>query len=70
LKRDEYYVRMAVAWYFATALTWQYEAALPYIENHRLSPWIHQKTIQKAVESYRIMPEQKAYLRTIRRKNP
>ena len=68
LKRDEYYVRMAVAWYFATALTWQYEAALPYIENHRLSPWIHQKTIQKAVESYRIPDDRKNYLKTLRGK--
>ena len=67
---NEYYVNMMIAWYFATALAYQYEAAIPYLESHTLSVWVHNKTIQKAVESYRIMPEQKAYLRTIRRKNP
>lgn len=64
VRSDEYYVRMMVAWYFATALAKQYDAALPYIEQHRLDPWTHNKTIQKAAESYRITPEQKAYLRT------
>ena len=69
VSHDDYYVRMAVAWYFATALTWQYEAALPYLEQHRLSPWIHQKTIQKAIESYRIPEERKDYLKTLRLKS-
>ena len=66
LRRDEYYVKMMVAWYFATALAKQYQAALPYVEEHRLDRWTHNKTIQKAVESYRITPEQKAYLRSLR----
>ena len=57
---------MMIAWYFATALAKQYEAALPFIENHRLDVWTHNKTIQKAVESYRISPEQKAYLRELK----
>lgn len=65
---EEYYINMMIAWYFATALAKQYEAALPYIEQQKLDVWIHNKTIQKAVESYRITPEQKAYLRTLRRK--
>lgn len=65
---DEYYVKMMVAWYFATALAKQYEAALPYLQQQRLERWTHNKTIQKAVESYRITEEQKAYLRTLRRK--
>ena len=65
---DEYYVKMMVAWYFATALAKQYEASLPYLEEKRLDQWTHNKTIQKAVESYRITPEQKSYLRTLRRK--
>lgn len=65
---EEYYINMMIAWYFATALAKQYEAAIPYIEQQKLDVWIHNKTIQKAVESYRITPEQKAYLRTLRRK--
>lgn len=62
LTEEDYYVRMVVAWYFATALAKQYTAALPYITQIRLPLWTHNKAIQKAVESYRITPEQKAYL--------
>lgn len=62
----EYYVNMMIAWYFATALAKQYEAVLPYLQNGVLSRWVHNKTIQKAVESYRITPEQKDYLRSLR----
>lgn len=65
---EDYYVRMMVAWYFATALAKQYDDVLPYIQNFRLEKWIHNKCIQKAVESYRITPEQKAILRTFRLK--
>ena len=68
IRSEEYYVRMMVAWYFATALAKQYDAALPFLEQGRLDDWTHQKTIQKAVESYRITPEQKTYLKTLRRK--
>ena len=68
VKSEEYYVNMMVAWYFATALAKQYEAVIPFIENNKLDKWIHNKTIQKAVESYRITPEQKAYLKTLKRK--
>lgn len=64
----DYYVKMMVAWFFATALAKQYEAALPYLEQERLPVWVHNKTIQKAVESYRITPEQKIYLRSLRKK--
>ena len=66
LRSEEYYVNMMSAWYFATALAKQYEAVLPYIENHRLDDWTHRKAIQKALESYRITPEQKEYLRTLK----
>ena len=66
VRREEYYVRMMVAWYFATALAKQYDTALPYLEQRRLERWTHNKTIQKAVESYRISPEQKAELRSLR----
>ncbi len=65
---DNYYVNMMIAWYFATALAKQYDAVLPYLEERRLERWTHNKTIQKAVESYRITEEQKAYLKTLRRK--
>lgn len=66
VKSEEYYINMMIAWYFATALAKQYEAALPYIENRRLERWTHNKTIQKAVESYRITDRQKAYLKTLK----
>ncbi len=66
VQSSEYYVNMMVAWYFATALAKQYEAALPYLEARRLEPWTHNKAIQKAVESYRITEEQKGYLRSLK----
>lgn len=66
VQSEEYYVNMMIAWYFATALAKQWETILPYLEEHRLSPWIHQKTIQKAVESYRITKEKKIYLKGLR----
>ena len=68
LRSEEYYVNMVIAWYFATALAKQYEAALPYLEQQRLDCWTHNKAIQKAVESYRISDEQKTYLKTLKRK--
>lgn len=64
--REEYYIQMMQAWYFATALVKQYESILPYLLERRLNTWVHNKTIQKAVESYRIMPEQKVYLKTLK----
>jgi len=64
VRSQEYYINMMVAWYFATALAKQYDAALPYIEQKKLPAWTHNKTIQKAVESYRITDGQKTYLRT------
>ena len=66
LRSDEYYVNMMIAWYFATALAKQYEAALPYLQDRRLTPWTHNKAIQKAVESYRITPDQKEYLKSLK----
>ena len=67
VKSEEYYVNMMVAWYFATALAKQYNSILPYIEKDILPIWVHNKTIHKAVESYRITKEQKAYLKTLKR---
>jgi len=63
---EHYYVQMAAAWYFATALAFQYPAVLPLLQEHRLHKWVHNKTIQKAVESYRITPAQKEELRALR----
>lgn len=68
VRSEEYYVNMMIAWYFATALAKQYETILPYIEEQRLDTWTHNKAIQKAIESYRITDEQKAYLRTLKKK--
>ena len=68
LRTEEYYINMAVAWLFAEALAKQYDAALPYLLDHRLDPWTHNKAIQKAVESRRISDETKAYLKTLKRK--
>lgn len=64
--RKEYYINMAVAWYFSFALIKQYETALPLLESGRLDPWIQNKSIQKAIESYRISEERKTYLRTLK----
>jgi 3-methyladenine DNA glycosylase AlkD len=66
VRREEYYIRMMVAWYFATALAKQYDAAIPYLQTPVLEPWTHNKTIQKAVESRRLTMEQKAYLKTLK----
>ncbi len=64
--REEYYIHMVVAWYVATALCYQYEAALPVLVDRRLCRWTHNKAIQKAVESYRLTAEQKEYLKTLK----
>ena len=66
IRSEEYYVNMMTAWYFATALAKQYDAVLPFIENRRLDTWTHNKAIRKAIESYRITPEQKEYLKTLK----
>ena len=63
---DEYYINMMIAWYFATALAKQYDAIFPFIEGMKLDTWTHNKAIQKAIESYRITPEQKEVLRAFK----
>lgn len=65
-RSEEYYVKMMVAWFFATALAKQWDATIPYIEQRVLAPWTHNKTIQKARESYRITSEQKEYLTSLK----
>ena len=66
IRSDEYYINMMIAWYFATALAKQYDAVLPYIRDHALTPWTHAKAIQKARESYRISDERKAFLKGLK----
>ena len=63
---NEYYVKMMIAWFFATALAKQWDSTIPYLENFELDKWIHNKTIQKAKESYRITDSQKEYLKTLK----
>ena len=65
---DEYYVKMMQAWYFATALSKQYDRIIPFLENNKLSEWVHNKTISKARESFRISKETKAYLNSLKLK--
>lgn len=66
VRSEEYYVRMMIAWFFATALTKQWDSTLPYIGQRRLDAWTHRKTIQKACESYCIPDDRKAYLRSLK----
>ena len=66
VRSDEYYINMMIAWYFATALAKQYESIVPYIEERRLAVWVHNKAIQKSVESRRITEEQKIYLKSLK----
>lgn len=66
IHRDEYYIQMMQAWFFATALAKRYDATVPLLENPCLDPWTHNKAIQKATESFRVSDEHKAYLRTLK----
>ena len=66
VQSEEYYVNMMLAWFFATALAKQWEATIPYLENKRLARWTHNKTIQKARESYRITAAEKEYLKSLK----
>lgn len=67
VKLEDYYAKMMVAWFFATALTKQWDATILYVEEGNLEPWTHNKTIQKARESLRIVPEKKEYLKTLKK---
>lgn len=68
IRSEHYYVRMMQAWYFATALAKQYESTIPFLERRELETWTHNKTIQKAIESYRVSDDHKAYLKTLKEK--
>ena len=63
IKSEEYYVNMMIAWFFATALAKQYDSTIEYIKNYKLDKWVHNKIIQKSIESYRISKEKKEYLK-------
>ena len=65
-KGEDYYLKMMIAWFFATALAKQYDATIPYFEKHVLDDWCHKKAIQKAVESFRVTDEHKEYLKSLR----
>ena len=67
IKTKEYYLQMMVAWFYATALAKQWDSTIPYIEDNKLDTWIHNKTIQKSIESFRVSEEHKEYLRNLRR---
>ncbi len=67
VRREEYYVKMMVAWYFATALAKRWDSTILYVENGTFDTWVHNKTIQKARESYRITAEQKEYLQRLKK---
>ena len=66
VRGEDYYIRMMVAWYFATALAKRYDESIVYMEERRLTPWTHRKAIQKAIESFRVTDAHKAYLKTRR----
>jgi hypothetical protein len=66
IRSDKFYIKMAQAWFFATALTEFYDLALPYIQNNTLDAWTHNKSIQKARESFRITNDKKEYLNTLK----
>ncbi len=66
IKGEDYYLKMMIAWFFATALAKRYDESVKYIETRRLDEWVHQKAIQKALESYRVTDEHKEYLKTLR----
>ncbi|MCR4945853.1 MAG: DNA alkylation repair protein [Lachnospiraceae bacterium] len=63
---EDYYLKMMVAWYFATALAKRYDESVRYIEEKKLDEWVHKKAIQKALESYRVTEEHKVYLKSLR----
>ena len=69
VRSNEYYVNMMIAWYFATALAKQYESAVIFLEKNKLDVWTHNKSIQKAIESFRVTNEHKTYLRSLKRKD-
>ena len=65
-KGDDYYLKMMIAWYFATALAKRYDESVIYFEQRRLDEWVHKKAIQKALESYRVSDEHKEYLKSLK----
>ena len=66
IKSDKYYINMMISWFFATALAKQYNETIKYIEEYKLDKWVHNKTIQKSIESFRITKEQKEYLKSLK----
>ena len=67
VKSDDYYVKMMIAWYFSTALAMDFKGAVSYLEDSRLDKWVHNKTIHKGIESFRLTEQEKSYLRNLRK---
>ena len=67
IKSEEYYINMMISWFFATALCYECEKVIDILKSKTLAIWVHNKTIQKAVESFRISPEQKEFLKNLKR---
>ena len=68
VKGEDYYIKMMVAWFFATALAKKYDESVVYIEERKLDDWTRRKAIQKAIESFRVSDEHKEYLRLLRQR--
>lgn len=66
IKREEYYIKMMQAWYIATALAKNYSQTISILQKSVLDKWTHNRSIQKAVESFRISDEQKTYLKSLK----
>ena len=63
---EDYYLKMMIAWFFATALAKRYDETITYFEDRRLDEWVHRKAIQKATESFRVTDAHKEYLKSLR----
>ncbi len=63
---EDYYLKMMIAWFFATALAKRYDETVPYLEQHRLDEWVHKRAIRKAIESFRVSDAHKEYLKRLR----
>lgn len=63
---DEYYVKMVKAWYLSMALVYNYEKTIKYFEEKKIDEWVHNKALQKAIESRQIDINVKEYLRKLK----
>lgn len=66
IKYNSYYVNMAIAWFYSFALIKQYDDTIKLFENKKLDKWIHNKSIEKAIDSYRVSSDKKTYLKSLK----